>query len=256
MEIRTQNLCIGYRTKKQELVIAEAITINIKNNGFYALIGNNGTGKSTFIRSLCRLQEVLSGTILINNKPLTNYTANELAKQISFVSTERIPSSNLSVYELIALGRQAHTNWLGALTKNDKKIIEKALIDTNIVSLQNKKINTLSDGQLQQIMIARALAQNTPFIVLDEPTTYLDLENKTMILLLLKKLAKTKTIIIATHEINSILPLADELLISTNNKIIQGKIEEKTIQNVLKNLFSDKFLNFDTKTCQFYVKKQ
>jgi iron complex transport system ATP-binding protein len=253
--LKTVNLSVGYYSKKESLTILQDINIELMPNTFYALIGKNGIGKSTLIRTLAGLQNSLSGELIINKKALDKFNKRALAKQLSIVTTDTIPASNFTVYELVALGRQPYNNWLGKLNKQDKSIIKKALLSTEINELSHRKLATLSDGQLQKVMIARALAQDTAIILLDEPTTHLDLENKTAILLLLKKLSKKKTILISTHEINSIIPLADELLIASKTTIFKGNLTKKTIENELKSLFSDKILNFDTKTQQFYVKK-
>jgi len=253
--LQTEVLTIGYSSKKDRITILKDISINLYKNKLYALIGKNGIGKSTLIRTLSGLQDKLSGEIYIQGKAINTISKRALAKQLSIVTTDTIPASNFTVYELVSLGRQAHNNWLGKLSKQDKIAIEKALIATEIQELATLKLQTLSDGQLQKVMIARALAQETPLILLDEPTTHLDLENKIAILLLLKKLAQEKTILISTHEINAILPLADEILIASKKSLLKGFISEKTVQNELKTLFSDKILNFDTKTQQFYVKK-
>jgi iron complex transport system ATP-binding protein len=253
--LKTVNLNVGYYSKKESLTILQDINIELMPNTFYALIGKNGIGKSTLIRTLAGLQNSLSGELIINGKPLDTFNKRALAKQLSIVTTDAIPASNFTVYELVALGRQPYNNWLGTLNKQDKAIIKNALLSTEISELSHRKLTTLSDGQLQKVMIARALAQNTAIILLDEPTTHLDLENKTAILLLLKKLSKEKTILISTHEINSIIPLADELLIASKKAIFKGNLAKKAIENELKSLFSDKILNFDTKTQQFYVKK-
>lgn len=254
--ITVQNLTIGYKTAKKELAIIQDINFELTTNNLYALIGKNGSGKSTLIRTLANLQEKLSGTININGKPLADYTNNELAKLISIVTTEKIPTSNFTVYELVALGRQPYSNWLGKLTQTDKNIIATALQETDTRSLETQKLNTLSDGQLQKVLIARAIAQDTPIILLDEPTTHLDMENKVAILLLLKKLSKTKTILVSTHEINTILPLTTELLIAKRGNIISINTTDKSCENTLKTLFSDKYLTFDTKRQLFFVKKQ
>ncbi len=252
--IKTSNLTVGYHNNNEELKILSAINFELKNNGLYALIGKNGTGKSTLLRTLCGLQTALSGTIVIDDKTATSYNALALAKKISYVSTERIPASNLSVFELVALGRQPYSNWFGKYKKEDISIINTALEQTNTLHLSNHKIQTLSDGQLQKVMLARALAQDTPIIILDEPTTHLDMENSVAILLLLKTLSQHKIILLSTHKINEIIPLATVLLLVKNNTLISGKLSDLGIQNALKTLFLDEILNFDTKTQLFYVK--
>jgi len=167
-------------------------------------VGANGIGKSTLLRTLTNVQKPLSGEIYINSKSVLDYEPVELAQQLSLVLTEQIASKNLSVFELVALGRQPYTNWMGNLSQEDITITNKALAQTNIEALKTKKCFELSDGQLQKVMIARALAQDTDLIILDEPTTHLDMYHKAYILKLLKKLAKDtgKTILYSSHEID------------------------------------------------------
>jgi iron complex transport system ATP-binding protein len=147
-----------------------------------ALIGVNGVGKSTLLRSLSGLQESLSGEIIINDTPLHNLTPQERSEYISLVLTEQPISKNLSVLELIALGRQPYTNWIGSLSSDDLQHINTAIELVNIEVLRDKKCYELSDGQLQKVLIARALAQNTPVIILDEPTTHLDIYHQAYVL--------------------------------------------------------------------------
>ena len=175
--LHTANLTIGYSKGKHQNVIQKDISLDLQKGKLIALIGKNGIGKSTFLKTITGIIEPLSGSISLNEKKLSDYDANELAQEMSLVLTESLPPSNLSVYEIIALGRQPYTNWLGTLSGEDKQKIEEAISLTGIAAFAHKKHYEISDGQLQKVLIARALAQDTPLIVLDEPTNNLDIQN-------------------------------------------------------------------------------
>jgi len=251
--LNIKNLSIGYISKKQQLIIARDINVTINHPKLIAILGKNGIGKSTLLRTISKVQPSLNGLIFINDTDLTNYNSVELSKKVSVVLTERIPPSNLTVYELIALGRQVYTNWIGTLTTNDKSIIDKAIHQVNINDLINKKIDELSDGQYQKVMIARALAQNTPIILLDEPTAHLDIVNKAEIFKLLKELVKTqqKTILISSHELQLAIQSADDLWLMSDEKFISGRKENLIKNNELQSLFSSEIISFNKETNQF-----
>jgi iron complex transport system ATP-binding protein len=253
--IKTHNLSIGYRTKKNTTCVAEGINLSLPKGKLVCILGKNGIGKSTLLRTLTKVQPKLSGEILLDERELETIPNAELAKKMSLVLTERIPESNLTVYELIALGRQPYTNWIGNLTDEDKKYIELAIKQTNIKDIIHKKHYELSDGQLQKIMIARALVQNTEIITLDEPTAHLDIHNKIEIFNLLKKLTLDlhKTILISTHEIHLALQLADELWLMNEAEIISGKTEDLIANESVSKLFSSDLVTFDLKLKQFII---
>lgn len=220
-------------------------------------MGINGIGKSTLLRTLGKVQHKLSGAIFINDRPLESYTALGLASQVSIVLTERIASKNLTVLELISLGRQPYTNWIGTLSPNDKSKIRQAIQMIELESLQYKKCYELSDGQLQKAMIARALVQDTSIILLDEPTTHLDLYHKVQILKLLKSIAHQthKTVLFTTHEIDMAIQLCDKMLILDNHGNAFGKPCELIDQKSFENLFPSDTITFDSKTGSFKVNK-
>ena len=255
--LKTDNLSIGYASKKAQTVIASNINIELKKGELIGLIGANGIGKSTLLRTLTKVQKPLKGDVLINSKSLTNYQTEDLAKVLSLVLTEQITSKNLSVFELVALGRQPYTNWIGNLSEKDLIVINKALEQTNIDDLKHKKCFELSDGQLQKVMIARALAQDTNLIVLDEPTTHLDMYHKAYILKLLQKLAKEthKTILFSSHEIDLAIQLCDTLIVMTDNKVVSNEPCKLIEQGVFNMLFPKDLIAFDEKTGSFRVKK-
>ncbi|SFZ92492.1 iron complex transport system ATP-binding protein [Flaviramulus basaltis] len=255
--IKTKDLSIGYASKKAQTVIVSNINIELKKGELIGLIGANGIGKSTLLRTLTKVQKPLQGDVLINSKSLSNYQAEDLAKVLSLVLTEQITAKNLSVFELVALGRQPYTNWIGNLSQNDLTIINKALNQTNIDDLKYKKCFELSDGQLQKVMIARALAQDTDLIILDEPTTHLDMYHKAYILKLLQKLAKetNKTILFSSHEIDLAIQLCDTLIVITNNKVVCDEPCKLIEKGVFNTLFPKDLIAFDEKTGSFRVNK-
>ena len=254
--IQAKQLAIGYSAKKKQQIIASNIDIDLVTGKLVCLLGKNGIGKSTLLRTLSKVQPKLTGELYINSNAIEQLSAQALSKKMSLVLTERIPESNLTVYELIALGRQPYTNWIGTLSEKDIKHIHKAIEQVHIEAIINKKCDELSDGQLQKVMIARALAQNTELIILDEPTAHLDIHHKLEVFNLLQDLVKEldKTIIISTHEVQLGLQLADELWLMNEDSFITGTPNELIKQGHLERLFSSKFVTFDSKTKQFIIK--
>ncbi|PCI35354.1 MAG: ABC transporter ATP-binding protein [Flavobacteriaceae bacterium] len=250
------NASIGYRSGKKENCVAKGISVGIQPGNLVCLLGKNGIGKSTLLRSISKVQPLLSGSIFIKGKNILDYSPREFSKVMSLVLTEKLPESNLTVFELIALGRQPYTDWLGNMTQSDADIIEKALKATHTNHLTGQRINELSDGQLQKVLIARAIAQDTECIILDEPTAHLDIHHKIETFTLLKKLAKEfgKTILISTHEIQIALQLADELWLMNDNKFIANSPEYLIENNALDHLFSSDLIRFDKNLKQFIIK--
>ena len=254
--LSTKNLNIGYRNKKVEALIASNINIEIGEGELVAVIGVNGVGKSTLLRSLSGVQEILNGEISIDGFPLKKLSPQQLAEQISLVLTEQPISKNLSVFELIALGRQPYTNWIGTLSSNDINHIRNAINLVDIEAIQYKKCYELSDGQLQKALIARALAQDTPLVILDEPTTHLDIYHQAYVLKLLKTLTlqTKKSILFATHEINLALQLCDRIILMEKNKVSIGSPSELIENDVFLNLFPSDLIVFDKSSNSFKIK--
>ena len=162
--LNSSNLSIGYKSKKDENVIAKDLNLNLGAGKLTALIGANGIGKSTLLKTLTGIQKPLSGTVFINGEDIHKMNPAALALHLSVVLTERLPPSNLSVFELVALGRQPYTNWIGTLSKIDTAKINEAMERSQITHLAHKKHYEISDGQLQKVLVARALAQDCPII--------------------------------------------------------------------------------------------
>lgn len=257
MEIlKTTDLTIGYKSNKQTKVIASNINISLNSGKLISLIGSNGIGKSTFLKTISGIIPPLKGNIFLNQKKIESFTTAELAENLSLVLTEKIPSSSLTVYELIALGRQPYTNWLGKLSKNDIDQIDNALNLTQIKHLKDRKYYELSDGQFQKVMIARAIAQNTPFIILDEPSTHLDLFHKVSLFKLLQKLAHetNKCILFSTHDLDLAIQLSDEIIIMKENLFKHNSPDELINQGIFDHFFNDDSITFDRINKQFILK--
>jgi len=255
--LKTENLSIGYKSKKSSTIIASNININLKKGELVGLVGANGIGKSTLLRSLTQVQEAIDGSITLNNRNLSEYQPIELAKSLSLVLTEQITSKNLTVFELVALGRQPYTNWIGNLSKLDTLKVNTSLSQANITDLKDRKCFELSDGQLQKVMIARALAQDTDVIVLDEPTTHLDMYHKAYVLKLLQRLVKDtgKTILFSSHEIDLAIQLCDKMIVMTIDNVVSDSPCNLISNGTFESLFPKDLIAFDEKTGSFRVNK-
>lgn len=251
--ISVKNLSVGYKNQ----IVAKNISFSLGSGQFCAIVGINGIGKSTLIRTLANLQSSLKGTVKLLEKYLNEYQSHELSREQALVLTDPIATKNLTVYELVALGRQPHTNWIGSLSKKDITQITASLAMFELEGLQHRKCYELSDGQLQRVLIAKAVAQDTPIIILDEPTTHLDLSNKVYIFKLLQNLAHKhkKTILFSTHEMDLAIQLCDKILIldALDNPFDDpcNLIEKGSFTH----LFPNELIEFDKKTGAFKVKK-
>lgn len=253
--LTTSNLSIGYPSKKGNNTIAQNLNLELSAGQLVSLVGANGIGKSTLLRTLTGIHKPLSGTVILNGKDIHKYEPLELAQNLSLVLTEKLPPSNLTVFELIALGRQPYTDWLGKLSAEDVEKVNQAIGLTHIEHLVDKKHHEISDGQLQIVLIARALAQDTPLIILDEPTTHLDLLHKVSVFKLLKKLSQEtqKCILFSTHDIDLAIQLSDEMIVMTERNAEQDQPCNLISKGVFNSLFKDAAITFDSKKGKFVV---
>lgn len=253
--LTASNLSIGYATKKEKIVIVKELNLNLEKGKLIALIGENGIGKSTLLRTLSGIQKPLDGSIYLSDKNIKEYTQLDLAQNLSLVLTDKLPPSNLTVFELIALGRQPYTNWLGKLTEIDLKKIKEAISLTQIAPLLNKKYYEISDGQFQNVLVARALAQDTPLIILDEPSTHLDLFHKVSLFKLLKKLASEsdKCVLFSTHDIDLAIQLSDVMIVMTRENVVQDQPCNLISSGIFNRLFKDENIKFDSDKGRFLI---
>ena len=251
------NLSIGYSSQRRG-ILCEGLNVSARRGELIALIGKNGTGKSTLLRTIARLQPSLAGSVTIRDREIYQFSGRDFARLVSFVSTENIVIPNMCVYDLVALGRFPYTNWIGRLTEEDCNIIEYSIEQTGLASMKDKNIDSLSDGERQRVMIARTLAQNTDLIILDEPTAFLDLQGRHEIIHLLNKLAaeQEKTILFSTHDLNIATSEADKIWMLLPGMLVEGAPEDLILNNQIKRLFDNSLLQFDSASGTFIVKKQ
>ena len=253
--LQASQISIGYSHKKENTLIASGINLNLEKGKLISLIGANGVGKSTLLRTITGIQKPLSGSISLNGKNIQNLDPLTIAQNLSVVLTEKLPPSNLTVFELIALGRQPYTNWIGTLTELDIAKVNEAMELTQINHLASKKHYEISDGQLQKVLVARALSQDTPLIILDEPTTHLDLLHKVALFKLLKKLTQEtqKCILFSTHDIDMAIQLSDEMIIMTPETVLQDQPCHFISKGSFNSLFLDEHITFDSQKGKFII---
>ncbi len=248
---RTENLSIGYKDK----VLFSNLNFEIKTGVLTSLLGSNGIGKSTLLKTISGLLDKKSGAVFINGKNIDAFSIAEFAKTVSVVLTHENVNKELTVYELVKLGRQPYTNWLDKLTETDENLINSTLNDCEIISLKDRKLSQLSDGQLQRSFIARAVVQDTPFIFLDEPSTHLDLYHKVKLFKLLKKLCKVnnKCILFSTHDLDLALQLSDEIMLLKDEKFYHNTTKNLINDGVFDRFFDTDDIVFDKERKQFLI---
>ncbi|MBR4802894.1 MAG: ABC transporter ATP-binding protein [Bacteroidales bacterium] len=251
--IRLENLVIGYETK----TVAEGINAFLNSGELTCLIGPNGAGKSTLMRTICAFQKKLGGSIFIEGRELSDYPDKDLARKIGVVLTHRPQIQNMSVEELVALGRSPYTGFFGRLSEEDKRIIAESINLIGITSLKDRMIQNLSDGERQKVMIAKAIAQQTPLICLDEPTAFLDFPSKIETMQLLKKLCREqgKTIFLSTHDLELTLQIADRIFLMQNGTITSGTPYEIAQSGALSAFIEREGITFDKNLLRVIISK-
>ena len=246
--IQGKDLTIGYRTGKKEKIVHQHLYFQLHSGELTCLLGANGAGKSTLLRTLSASQPSLSGELRMLDKLVSEYTEKERSRTIGVVLTDKTFTGGLSVYELVALGRQPHTGFFGRLQKEDKRIIEEAMEQVGIAHKARNYTAELSDGERQKVMIAKALVQECPLILLDEPTAFLDVVSRIEIMHLLHRLAveQNKAILLSTHDIEQALVLSDKLWLLTKGEGLQyGVTEDIILSHRMDSLFPHKDIRFD-----------
>ncbi len=235
--ISAQQLSVGFRARRKKHVLFENLDLHLTPGELVCFMGSNGVGKSTLLKTLAGLLPPLTGKV------------NALNKNVALVLTDKITATNMTVYDLVSFGQYPYLDWRISLSPSNIEIIEDAIRQVHLESLRNRKLSELSDGQLQLVMIAKALAQQTPVILLDEPTAHLDLNNRVEVMNLLRSLSRKlgKSILVTTHELDLALQTADLIWLATANKKIKTGIPEDL---VLDGAFDEvfQFKGFDLKT--------
>ena len=257
--VNIKGLTIGYKTKSHTKTVAQNICTTIYGGELTCLLGANGVGKSTLLRTLSAFQPKLAGEIEIMGKEIGKYSDKELSTTIGVVLTEKCDVRNMSARELVEMGRSPYTGFWGMLSKEDNRIVEEAIALVRIENLAPRMVHTLSDGERQKVMIAKALAQQTPVIFLDEPTAFLDFPSKVEIMQLLHRLTREtdKTIFLSTHDLELALQIADKIwLMDRQHGITIGTPEDLALEGHLSNFFARKGIVFDLETGLFRIENQ
>lgn len=256
--IQIRSLSTGYRGKNNMTVVAHDINATIYGGELTCLLGPNGAGKSTLLRTLSAFLPPVSGDIIIMGRNLHDYSDKELAKVIGVVLTEKTDLRNMTVEDLVGLGRSPYTGFWGTLQEHDRQTVSEAIEMVGITALKDRMVQTLSDGERQKVMIAKALAQETPVIFLDEPTAFLDFPSKVELMQLLHRLSRTtgKTIFLSTHDLDMALQIADTIWLMDQSKgVFIGTPKELADKGTLQDFFVRKGITFDTESGLFRIDK-
>ena len=246
--LSAKELTVGYRKGNSTSPVISGLNLSLSRGKLVALIGANGIGKSTLLRTLVGNQPPLEGEVSISGIRIGEISRKDLSLLLGIVNTERTQAGALTVREVVSLGRQPYTGFLGILSKNDKSIVEKAMQDAGILHKASSFLAELSDGERQKVMIAKALAQCTPIIILDEPTAFLDVASRMETMLLLHNLAhkQNKAVLLSSHDLSQSMMLADELWVVTNDrKIISGNTEDVVLLGAMDSIFASSIISFD-----------
>lgn len=260
--ITTANLNVGYRAARHTRLLLAEVNVTLRP-GLTALLGGNGRGKSTLMRTLAGLQRPLSGTVAVDDVPLTELAASALARRLAIVTGSAAGAGAYTVEELVAMGRYPYTGFFGRKSRADREAINHAMELTGIAPMRHRHVGSLSDGERQKAMIAKALAQHTPVILLDEPTAYLDVAARLELLAILARIARdeSRAILLSTHDIAPTLPVADALWLmlpspgnapgQAESHLVTDTPAKLTADGSLDRLFPDAPIRFDPKRGDF-----
>ena len=250
--IRFQSLSLGYGSR----ILIDSLSATVKSGELTALVGRNGTGKSTLLRAITGLGERKGGDILLGDKSIDSLSTAELATMAAFVTTDKVRIANLRCRDVVALGRAPYTNWIGRMQEQDEEIVMRSMELVGMSDYADKTMDRMSDGECQRIMIARALAQQTPIILLDEPTAFLDMPNRYELCTLLQRLAheEQKCILFSTHELDIALALCDSIALISPPQLHLLPTEEMVKSGYIEKLFTSGIVNFDPTTRSVSIK--
>ena len=260
-----KNLSIGYQSKQHVTVVAEQLNGTIHSGELTCLLGRNGIGKSTLLRTLSAFQPAIAGEILLRKSEnsenseyseISEFSDKQLSRLIGVVLTEKPDVRNMTTEELVGMGRSPYTGFWGTLSADDHRIVEEAIALVGIEALKGRYIHTLSDGERQKVMIAKALAQQTPVIYLDEPTAFLDFPSKVEVMQLLHRLAveQQKTVFLSTHDVELSLQIADCLWLMEPGQLSVGTPRQLADDGALSRFIQRDGIAFDAQTLTIHVK--
>lgn len=242
-----RDLYIGYDEDISRHIVAETLNASLAQGTMACLVGANGVGKSTLMRTLSGFQPALRGEVRIEGRPIGEYTPRELSEKVGVVLTERNATPDLTVEEVVAIGRMPYTNFWGRLTAADHRAVDAAIALVGIESLRHKKIGRVSDGERQKVMIAKALAQQTGIILLDEPTAFLDYGSKVSVMRLLRRLAheQGKVVLLSTHDLEIAFQTTDEVWILQREGLQTGTLDELELRGAVSKFLATSGLHYD-----------
>jgi iron complex transport system ATP-binding protein len=249
--IQTIDLTIGYKRGKKTFEVQKNLNLQAVKGEMISLIGPNGCGKSTLLRTLCGLQNTLGGRILVQGVVLDKISLSDRSKLFGLVLTDPVRLGYITVKQMVSMGRHPYTTFSGKLNREDEQHIEESMVAVHLEQFSDRLVGELSDGEHQRVMIAKALAQDTPFILLDEPTSHLDLPNRVEMMLLLRKLAHEmqKIILISTHEIDLAIKLSDKIWLMNLNKCLETGTPGELMKNQqIQSLFHSESFGFEAET--------
>ena len=250
--IKLNNITLSFGSR----MLIEHASAHFECGRMTALLGRNGTGKSTLLRAIASLGEVQGGAIEIGGRELSELSNADLARMVAFVNTERVSVEAMTAYDLVAVGRSPYTDWSGRLRSCDHEVIERSIRIAGVEHLADRYVDTLSDGECQRVMIAKALAQDTPAILLDEPTSYLDMPNRYELCTLLGRLAhdEGKCVLFSTHELDIALTLSDNIALVDTPQLLYMPTGEMIASGSIERLFDSPYIRFDASTRSIHLK--
>ena len=250
--IRFTNLSLGYGDR----TLIDNLTGEVAAGALTALVGRNGTGKSTLLRAIAGIGDYFAGSIELCGRDLRSLSPADLATTIAFVTTDKVRIANLRCRDVVGLGRAPYTNWIGRMQAQDEEIVNEALASVGMSDYADKTMDQMSDGECQRIMIARALAQQTPIILLDEPTAFLDMPNRYELCSLLSRLAhdEKKCILFSTHELDIALELCDAVALISPPQVHILPTDEMIRSGHIERLFTNGIVEFNPTTRTVKVK--
>ena len=239
-------LKIGYISGRRKRELLPPVSANAKKGELVAILGRNGIGKSTLLRTIMGLQPALGGRIIIDGRDSARYSRLELARKAGYISTEIVRASNMKVRDLVAIGRFPHTGWTGGNDPEGEAAIASAMERTGMTSFRNRYVSELSDGERQRAMIARALAQETDILIMDEPTAFLDISGRFEMIHLMSRFAREgRTIIFSTHDFNIALNQADKIWLILDTALVEGSPEDLVLSGAFNSLFDPGIVSFN-----------